>query len=1059
MHDASYGPFRVVRPLGSGGLGSVLLARHAAFDTPVALKILHDPSPRARAAFLDEVRACCRLDHPHIARVYDFGIAPAPWFAMELAQGSLQAEVDQTRSWRGLTTLVLQLLDALAHAHGHGVVHRDLKPANVLVADDGDLRPGLKLVDFGIAACGPTSLRRAGTPAYMAPEQFRGLSDIGPWTDLYALGALVWTLCCGQPPIRAENIEVLYERQLDGAFDPFRPRLDVPAGLEAWLRSCLHADPAGRYLCAADARMALPDADPFVTAERRWAPTSADAPTLVSTSSDATSSWDAIPGDAQSLEPTERVVRPSRCPVPASTSDLRVPSPPAPVAGAGLGVLPWRRPTLQGREHEQAQLWRLLRHVETSRVPHVVRLDGVEGVGRTALGWWLVQQVRASSGAVAEQLPEGRRLHGLVDALLQPLGRPGDAAARRRGLRRLGAETDDTLTALDALVEAYEGPRAAGMVLDLLTAIAREQTLVVVVDGAVSGGVDDVVRRWKRIGGPALLVHGSPDLPADLVLHLPPLRQAAVVAALASVLPLHPSLARHIAEESAGLPRRAMEALEDAVPSLVLGPLGFERVVEPPSPRPAMPPALTDLAPDSLEPLERLAYIDDESPMELWAQACGRDRDHLLDLTVALQRRQGCRIDRGRVRLAPAVRQTLLATSRAEGRAEGHLLAVAAVLEEHGALPHRLGQAWIDAGDVERGVGVWLDHWRRLVALRGHRVVEGMLRDARRMLSSRPPREALHGRLSTLLPLVADEGYPASDPAEALARRDEALARGWLDTACEATFYASLCTPTGEGRRQVIEQGIALIDGRCADGPWARFTLLGCSASRRWGFEPDGPFVGLARAAITQAETSRSCGEAALTTPALIDRLRPTLDALLAAHRGDHEAAVRQLAVAVQVSRTHDAETLIADLNDLAAAHVAAGDLPAAETVYEEIERLARWVGALSSESAVLAQRAGLAVTRGQWDRAARLAHQAQPGVPAGYPTAMMRLFRTMTMIDDGQVRPAMRVIDDTLPELSSIQPPDPELQRCMARLLDAMARRGEVVPDRWHPLVRSLGR
>lgn len=209
-----FGPYRLERVLGAGGMGEVWYARRAdgLFDTPVALKLLHAFLPTAaRERFVREGRILGQLAHPNIARLLDAGAAEQGqlYLALEYVEGR---SIDRWCDERSLgiearVRLFLQVCDAISHAHAHLIVHRDLKPANVLVTNDGSV----KLLDFGIAkllesadqSAAETELTRLGgralTPEYAAPEQITG-GTVTVATDVYSLGMLLYVLLCGARP-------------------------------------------------------------------------------------------------------------------------------------------------------------------------------------------------------------------------------------------------------------------------------------------------------------------------------------------------------------------------------------------------------------------------------------------------------------------------------------------------------------------------------------------------------------------------------------------------------------------------------------------------------------------------------------------------------------------------------------------------------------------------------------------------------------------------------------------------------------------------------------------
>ncbi len=259
-------------------MGEVWRGVHAVQDVPVALKIMtaeRARNPKYLRAFSNEVRAVARLDHPGIIMVLDHGevgadVAQAsggrfaegcPYLVMELSSGGSLAQLPTPQSWPMLRGVLLALLEALSHAHARGVIHRDLKPANVLLSTRTDLRPGLKVSDFGIAQAierQTSLLGGAGTPRYMAPEQIaRRWRDQGPWTDLYALGCLAYELCSGATPFTDDEPREVLRAHLTRPVPPPTPRLAVADGFTGWLTQLLAKNPAARFRRAADAAWAL----------------------------------------------------------------------------------------------------------------------------------------------------------------------------------------------------------------------------------------------------------------------------------------------------------------------------------------------------------------------------------------------------------------------------------------------------------------------------------------------------------------------------------------------------------------------------------------------------------------------------------------------------------------------------------------------------------------------------------------------------------------------------------------------------------------------------------
>jgi serine/threonine-protein kinase len=230
-----YGPFRIVRVLGYGGMGAVYLAERVdgQFEQSVALKIVRGGlGEEARRRFLEERQILARLDHPNIAHLLEGGITGdgEPYFAMEYVEGQ---PIDEYCAAKRLTIperlrLFQRVCEALQHAHRNLVVHRDLKPSNILVTSDGTV----KLLDFGIAkllphdaddAAGFTQTRlRWLTPDYASPEQVRG-ETITTASDVYALGIVLYSLLTGRRPYDVSTASPADVERMVCATEPERP--------------------------------------------------------------------------------------------------------------------------------------------------------------------------------------------------------------------------------------------------------------------------------------------------------------------------------------------------------------------------------------------------------------------------------------------------------------------------------------------------------------------------------------------------------------------------------------------------------------------------------------------------------------------------------------------------------------------------------------------------------------------------------------------------------------------------------------------------------------------
>jgi serine/threonine protein kinase len=250
----------VLDELGRGGMGVVYRARQKGLNRTVALKMIRSgpvAGSQELARFHVEARAVAALDHPNVVRIYDYGeYQGLPYFSMELVAGrSLAARL----GGQGLPVPeAAGLLETLARAmhavHQRGIIHRDLKPANVLLTAAGVP----KIADFGLARRLDESQRLTptgaamGTASYMAPEQAEGQTDlIGPLSDVYSLGAILYETLTGGPPFRGATFALTVLQVLsDEPVPPSRLRPEVPRELEAVCLKCLAKEPAQRYTSA-----------------------------------------------------------------------------------------------------------------------------------------------------------------------------------------------------------------------------------------------------------------------------------------------------------------------------------------------------------------------------------------------------------------------------------------------------------------------------------------------------------------------------------------------------------------------------------------------------------------------------------------------------------------------------------------------------------------------------------------------------------------------------------------------------------------------------------------
>ncbi|HJR60496.1 MAG TPA: serine/threonine-protein kinase, partial [Vicinamibacterales bacterium] len=262
------GRYRIVGRLGRGGMGEVFRADDLKLGQQVALKFLPpdvDDDPARLTQLHTEVRMARQVSHPNVCRVYDIDEVDGHTFlSMEYVDGedlaSLLKRIGRFPEDRALE-VARQVCAGLGAAHERGVLHRDFKPANVMLDGNGRVR----ITDFGLAGVSGEALR-AGTPAYMAPEQLAG-QDVTARSDLYALGLVLYEVFTGKRALEGSNLaELIHKREQSGITPPSAIVRDLNAEIESVIMRCLRPDPAERPASAFAVAAALPGGDPLAAA-------------------------------------------------------------------------------------------------------------------------------------------------------------------------------------------------------------------------------------------------------------------------------------------------------------------------------------------------------------------------------------------------------------------------------------------------------------------------------------------------------------------------------------------------------------------------------------------------------------------------------------------------------------------------------------------------------------------------------------------------------------------------------------------------------------------------
>lgn len=773
------GPFLLDRCIGRGGMAEVWSGVHAAQGVPVAVKVMTAERAREasfRDAFRNEVQAVASLDHPGIVRVFEHGemgedaeetsrgllLKGSPTLAMELADGTLPTLIAEGLDWPRLRQILLALLDALGHAHARGVVHRDLKPNNILVFRDGGGPPSLKLADFGLAQAFELQSREdsteviCGTPSYMAPEQLLGhWRDYGPWTDLYALGCLAWTLGSGKPPFGGTALLETYRRQMEENPPSFQPQIPVPWGFEGWLRRLLQKDGGHRFVRAADAAWALAELgdgeDGFEGGPRSLAPTE---PTTVAISFDGL--WPLAPESVpHSPRPSEPLPLRRSPPLPAHWEHSVTRPASIRLIGAGLGLYGLRSIPLLGRRAERDELWHALAAVHAEKRARLVLLRGPAGNGKTHLAEWLAERSHEVGGASvlrASHGPNPGAEDGLPRMMVRNLRCGGlsreDVRQRTEELLRARKETDPgEWNGLTELMTPGGGalqtaPERFGLLERYFQRLARQRPVIALLDDVQWGSESLAFARHlldRREESPlsVLLVLTARDealaerpaegealaalltLPGAAAIDVPPLPRKDGTALIHEVLGLDGDLAAQVEARTGGNPLFAVQLVGDWVQRGVIQ-VGDSGFVLRPGSRAPIPDDLHQVwagrvarllagqPPEAQEALEIAATLSPFVDRQEWEGAC---RAAGIVCPPGLQEdlvtgRLAVRTDEGWAFVHAMLRESVEQQAHEAGRLAGHHRACAAMLRKRRAggergVAERLGRHLLLAGDWE----------------------------------------------------------------------------------------------------------------------------------------------------------------------------------------------------------------------------------------------------------------------------------------------------------------------------------------------------------------------
>lgn len=664
------GPFEVEERVGAGAMGQVWRGVHARTGTPVAVKFVTAGAAdleEAAASVRREAQAIAGLQHPHVVYVYDQGVvteqvadeledvpAGSPWIVMELLSGGTLADRHLESAWPRLRRDLEHILEGLAHCHARGVLHRDLKPSNVLFGSPRDPRPGLKLVDFGIAWQAGGREVQFGTPEFCPPEQLGNEAHAqGPWTDLYAVGAIGWEIATGAVPWAELSGAPLFMAKARGELPVFTPRIDVPEGFGRWLQRAMAGPPGDRFQSAPDALHALGElggisrsAAPVVRSRERGAQVTR-----------------AMVGGEGLAARTDGAPEPA----PLVRELIGVPIPPPALRDAGMGLWRFRPAQYTARMPQRVRLWQRLEHAVRDDKVRLASLRGPTGSGRSRTVQWLAEAAQTNGGvlalcAVAGE--PGEALTGLLRRILR--GHPGDP----EGLENARWMLEHHGITYRAVVEAVEcwfaapedARRVREAVVQLVRSLARGRPVLLVLDDADQDPalVEVALELAKGPRAPMLVVATSAEPLGERFEEVPvldPLRRREMGQLLTSVLPLAPESVEDVVAGSGGRPGRALALVEQVFEAghETQGPAGIVLDLEPDP-----PVALPELPPVALEVLRRSALLGVFPDRRVVVQSFGNQRRAELAVTRTAELGM-LDVEGSVIAFAPGVRKAVLA--------------------------------------------------------------------------------------------------------------------------------------------------------------------------------------------------------------------------------------------------------------------------------------------------------------------------------------------------------------------------------------------------------------